>query len=186
MVKNSRPTGNILRECWSNAGGISFVTDVPSAAVLSPSAEGGTGGRYYGDPPQFIENPDKQEFPWGGDLKWWQHDDPSTLYPWAYPHLLYRCTFGDDTRFKDYVLLRTDRNGEILQMIGLNGTQVSAMPGSTELRRATAREKTTYYTLRGRRMENAGIQRIHQRRAGGVVIAVEKGVPIRKLRLPVK
>lgn len=186
MVKNSRPTGNVLRACWSNSGGIAFVSNVPSAAVLSPTAEGGTGGRYYGDPPAFVSNPQKQQFPWGGDLKWWQHEDPSTIYPWAYPHLLYHCTFGDDTRFEDYVLLRTSRDGEILQMIGLNGTEVSTMPRTTGLSQAVAREETIYYTLRGRRMEDTGVYRHRQSRAGGVMIAVEKGVPIRKLRFPVK
>ncbi len=183
MAKNSRPTGNVLRECWSNSGGITFVTDVPSAVVLSPTAEGRTAGRYYGNPPVHSSNPEKVELPWGGDLKWWQHEDPSTKYPWAYPHLLYHCTFGDDTRFKDYVLLRTNRNGEILQMIGLNGTEVSVMPKKIGMQRSQTRRNTTYYTLRGRKIEKTGIRPYNALSAGGVVIAVDGGIPVGKLEL---
>lgn len=109
---------------------------------------------------------DKQQFPWGGELIWWQNEDPSTIYPWAYPHLLYHCTFGEDERFKDYVLLRTNRSGEILQMIGLNGTEVSALPKPVGFRQSHAKERVTYYTLRGGKIGNAELYSRRSRLAG--------------------
>lgn len=112
QAKNARPIGNVLKHCWSN-GPIKFVLDAESPVKINASSDG---YNHTG-------------------LKWWQSFDN---YPWQYPHLLYDCTFSNNSY--DYTLLRVDPNGNVLTEVDFTTGEVHhVLPQAASLTSGTPR-----------------------------------------------
>lgn len=121
-AKNARPTGNIMKYCWSN-GPLEFVFDEESPVKLGTS---GDGYNHAG-------------------LKWWQSLDN---YPWSYPQLIYQSSFSNHQW--DYTLLRTDRSGNILAQVDFqSGSVHQTLPGARALARKGP-QRWQVFDVRGR------------------------------------
>ncbi len=133
LVRNARPMGSITRECYANTGGMKFVyNDVPdiSGPYGALQLKSGYNGFNYSGP------------------KWWQASDPTSQYPWAYPHLMSNCDFGDGEEI-DYILFRNKKDGSIAQQVVIQGAAVS-LGRAPRLQQRAKPGLWTVHDIRGR------------------------------------